>query len=682
MYRLVPALMTLAIGCSEISITPIENDPPVVEVLTHRDGDDVVESYVVLLGGSVTDDRGLDDVTVHWFVDEREICGGPPNEDGGTNCPWPVPEGTDARIRLEARDADGARGNQIVDVTILPNVAPTVTITSPLTPKRYYNNAPVPLEGIAADAEDAPDALAISWASATDGALSADAVPDVRGVFASSSLLSEGEHTLTVTVTDLGGKTGTATVPITVGGANTAPTCELVSPIDGAESGEFNEVLFVGLVDDVDVAPDELTVVFESDVDGIMGSIVPTVNGDVQYPHDTLSLGLHQVTMTVTDDAGVSCQDSVGHLVIEPPSAPAVHIEPADPRNVDDLLCVIDVPSTDPQGDPLTYEFNWLVDGVASEDAIQTIHPGDTVPWVFTGPGQVWTCEGRATDGDTYSSPGTDTVTIATPTVVSVYAGEDHSCLIDTNDTLECWGSNDFGVQNLEGGQYVGVSLGNNHTCGVDINGDIQCVGLDSNGQVTGAPTTGGWETLDAGDAHNCALKNGSITCWGLNDEGQADASMLAGTYTTYSSAFRHNCAVRDDDGLDCWGSDVYGRSTPTPLVTWSQISAGLHHTCGLDLTNEAWCFGRDNHGQSSPLAGTFDAISAGTQVTCGLRGTGVIECWGQETGVGEANEPPAGLFVSVDAGDGHICATTTTGQAECWGNNFNGETDAPLTWW
>jgi alpha-tubulin suppressor-like RCC1 family protein len=684
MHRLTGAVLLVAAGCTEVSITPIDNKPPTVEILTHRDGDVVREGYTINLGGSVSDDRGLDQVTVTWFVDEVEVCAADPAEDGGTNCSWTVPEDTDARIRLEALDEDGDRGSEIVDVVIEPNTPPEVVISSPEATRRYYNNAPVRLAGVASDDEDDPTELVAGWVSDADGGLpGGDAVPDIRGVFEGDNLLSEGTHTLTVTVTDQGGKSGEAEVTIDVGGPNTPPTCELISPLNGSESGQFNEVLFVGLVDDVDIPADELTVVFESDTDGLMGGSTPSINGDVQYPFDQLSMGPHVITMTVTDDAGVPCTDSITHTVVEPPTAPAVHIEPGTPGSSDDLLCVIDVPSTDPQGDPLTYEFSWTVDGVESTNTYTTLEQGDTVPFVFTGPGQVWLCEGRATDGQTWSSPGTDSVTIETPTVVTVHAGQDHTCQLDTNQTLECWGDNSFNKQDLEGGLYQAVALGNNHTCGIDLYSTIQCSGLDTDLQTSGAPQVGAWSAIDAGDAHTCALSaGGSITCWGNDDEGQSDASVLTGTYTSLSSNFRHNCAVRTDNQVDCWGSDVFGRSTPTPTVVWSQISAGKYHTCGLDLTGEAWCFGKDNQGQSQAPGGTFDEVSAGTEVTCGLRGTGAIECWGELTGPGEINDPPVGLFTDIDGGNGHFCAVTMAGAVECWGDNSAGELDAPLTWW
>jgi hypothetical protein len=53
-------------------------------------------------------------------------------------------------------------------------------------------------------------------------------------------------------------------------------------------------------------------------------------------------------------------------------------------------------------------------------------------------------------------------------------------------------------------------------------NGSIACWGNNDDGRVTGAPTTGVFTHIAAGDRHTCAVRNdGHIICWGNNGEGQ-----------------------------------------------------------------------------------------------------------------------------------------------------------------
>ena len=72
---------------------------------------------------------------------------------------------------------------------------------------------------------------------------------------------------------------------------------------------------------------------------------------------------------------------------------------------------------------------------------------------------------------------------------------------------------------------YVGT--GRYHTCGLDLNGTVHCWGIDDgtpgqygdNGQVTDVPNTT-FTQLFVGDLNNCGvLQSGNVVCWGLDGE-------------------------------------------------------------------------------------------------------------------------------------------------------------------
>ena len=120
--------------------------------------------------------------------------------------------------------------------------------------------------------------------------------------------------------------------------------------------------------------------------------------------------------VTVTDGAGSSA-GSFDKVTISgsnnPPTAPVVAISPDLPTTADSLLCSLVVPSSDEDGDVLTYTYLWFKNGV-----VQTGLTGNTVDASYTTKGEVWECVVTATDGAGGSAGSFDDVTIhnSTPT--------------------------------------------------------------------------------------------------------------------------------------------------------------------------------------------------------------------------------------------------------------------------
>lgn len=82
------------------------------------------------------------------------------------------------------------------------------------------------------------------------------------------------------------------------------------------------------------------------------------------------------------------------------PTTPEVHIEPAEPRTLDDLSVVIDVESADPlAAGAIRYEHRWL------RDAEDTGETGTTVASARTAKGQTWTVEVTPVTADDRRGP-------------------------------------------------------------------------------------------------------------------------------------------------------------------------------------------------------------------------------------------------------------------------------------
>ena len=194
-----------------------------------------------------------------------------------------------------------------------------------------------------------------------------------------------------------------------------------------------------------------------------------------------------------------------------------------------------------------------------------------------------------------------------------ISVGAAHACAIrDQNGLLFCWGTGTDGqvgrnntdsfdvprrVGMHEGAKgidtgWTAVSAGHNHTCAIQANRFLYCWGEGSKGQLglgntddALAPAIVGdlssWSSISAGNEYSCATTSaGALYCWGSNTEGQigidttTPATVSAPTqvgarqpyaygWTSVSaSADEHTCAVRRMSGADqlwCWGEGSDG---------------------------------------------------------------------------------------------------------------------------
>jgi len=100
-----------------------------------------------------------------------------------------------------------------------PNNRPTVSISSPAPGSTFSSGAAISFSGAASDLEDGNLSANLVWTSSIDGQIGAGS--------SFSRVLSGGTHTVTASVTDSGGLTGSATVTFTVQGAPPPPTPQL-----------------------------------------------------------------------------------------------------------------------------------------------------------------------------------------------------------------------------------------------------------------------------------------------------------------------------------------------------------------------------------------------------------------------------------------------------------------------
>ena len=298
--------------------------------------------------------------------------------------------------------------------------------------------------------------------------------------------------------------------------------------------------------------------------------------------------------------------------------------------------------------------------GLGINHSCAVLNNGSVVCWGDNSYGQLGV--GTTTDHNTPTA-----VTFADgKKAEGVALGQDHTCALLTDGSVQCWGANFF--------NHLGVDSTNNDSCAVDGT-NIACiksptaVNLGQNRTATG---------ITAGNHHTCAiLDDGSLKCWGYNSTGQlgdgtivsnisADVDLGSGrTAMGIALGLAHTCALLDDGSVVCWGSNAHG-----------QVGDG---TDGTDRHNPT--------GVNLPADRTAVGLSAGENHTCAILDDDSLVCWGKnERGqVGDGtnafkNAPTAVVLpkdrvpTALRAGGARTCAVLDDHSMMCWGSNYHGQ--------
>lgn len=317
--------------------------------------------------------------------------------------------------------------------------------------------------------------------------------------------------------------------------------------------------------------------------------------------------------------------------------------------------------------------------------------------------------------------------------VKSIQANTHHTCAILLDDSLKCWGANnsgqlgydDFnnrgqsfasiaGLLPINLGQGVKqVAPGYGHTCAILMDNSLKCWGANDYGQLgyddynwrgyfpgsmaslsTVNVGSGLYaKQITAGQNHTCALlQNNNVKCWGRNDHGELGYDDLIS---------------RGHSPGDMAALSYVNLGGPV-----AQISAGRFNTCALLVSGVVKCWGWNAYGQlgyddatqRGHLPGdmaNLPAVNLGLVVknivtaygsTCAILSDDSIKCWGYGGWgtLGYNNTVTQGSFVGsmaalgkVNIGQGvkslamqtgHVCAILVDHELKCWGWNFYGQ--------
>ena len=328
-----------ATACSEKGIRSL-NSVPEAAISSHEDGDTVWEGVVTTFRGSVSDANDpYDSLKTTWYSNNEVMCEtSTPALDGTSVCEVVLTDGI-INIVLEVKNAQNATGSVNLDVIVSSNSRPEAEILSPEAAVFYHSNQPILFRGTVFDTEDPLQSLVVTWRSDLDGALGLLSAPDVDGSIEVYGYLSEGSHNIELSVSDSLGQIGIDLVEIEVSSVNSPLQCTFLSPMDGSTGILGDTVTLAGTANDVDVASDLLSTAWFSDVDGDLGVSVVLPDGSTALSLSTLSVGIHLLQMTVSDDADGLCQDSVSYSIEEEESI----IDPMISADHDAIFANIDI---------------------------------------------------------------------------------------------------------------------------------------------------------------------------------------------------------------------------------------------------------------------------------------------------------------------------------------------------
>lgn len=296
----------------------------------------------------------------------------------------------------------------------------------------------------------------------------------------------------------------------------------------------------------------------------------------------------------------------------------------------------------------------------------------------------------------------------------SLVAGTQHSCDIASGGFVWCWGQNGnegrIGLPQLgadvisttpvhvpttgwNGVRAKRLAAFGRHTCAIDTNALVWCWGSNN------------WGALGAG---------------GISESAKPVRVSATLQFKDIAVGPEHSCGITTVGAMYCWGHNdwrQFAMNTPAmseapvavaPDLRFASLSTGATFTCGVTVAGQAYCWGYDgwgNLGDGRPISfgNTFSAtpvlvaggrawsqVGAGQIHSCGLTNGGDVFCWGNnggKLGNGAVTEsstpvPVAGLtgVQQLAVGANHNCAVTVARDVWCWGLNGNGQTGQPAS--
>jgi len=348
-------------------------DQPIEFLGTVEDDEDAPEDLAVTLESSK---EGALDITV---LPDGVITGTLSLKKGSHN------------LVLQAEDSAGQPTSDTVLISVLgPNEPPACEITGPETGSSFDPIEVILLEALSTDPDVPSNMLQVLWMSNVDGLLGITE-PNTDGVvILPVDGLSAATHLITIEVQDEVGARCNDSITLTVG---EPPTLTVLLPEADSVHITGEPVTFQAAVTDGEDRPDLITLTWNSSIDGVISTTGADSTGLANFALDDLSAGMHVLTVTAEDTAGLTNSALISFSVNSLPTAPEVLVtqdvdaacEGMSVTSSDNLRACMVTESTDPDGDVVTYAYEWYIDGMLSSASTTA-----SVDSSFTSRGENW----------------------------------------------------------------------------------------------------------------------------------------------------------------------------------------------------------------------------------------------------------------------------------------------------
>jgi hypothetical protein len=613
-------------GTDTVNISVAEiNTAPTCQITAPLSGEIGELGQLVTFEGMVGDaETAIDQLVVDWSSDKEGALGtSTPNSAGDVSFPYSSLTADTHVISMVVTDELGLTCTDFITFTV--GTAPTIALTSPTASSIHKLGEGITFSADVTDAEDSPTDLVLDWVSNIDGLISTQGAASNGVAQFVDSGLSEGTHTLTVTVTDTAGFYAEDLVSFEVY-ANSAPsiTSASISP-NPAYVNDALTCSYTGY-SDPDGDPDLTTM--EWTISGTLVATGPTLTG-VFAKSDVVKC---VVTPFDGTDAGsaLTAKRTIDNSI---PSISDVSISPNPASTTSTLTCSASGFS-DADGDADASTIEWTVNG-SSAGSSTTLSSG------FSGGDDV-VCTVTPYDGEDIGTPLSDSLTIdnSAPSIASVSINPDPAYV---DDSLNC-SVNGFSDADGDADQtrfewvINGTTVGSGDTlAGAFAKGDtVKCKATPSDGMDDGttlnttitisnsAPTVssvsispdpaGAADTLDCSYAYadTDSDADASTIEWFVNGIIAGTDSILTGVFLGGDTV---ECAVTANDGSEN-GNTITAAITidnGAPSITSVSISPATATASDVLTCSYSGYYDIDGDPDASTIEWFVGGASAGT---------------------------------------------------------------------